>query len=81
MPWRRYRVRYLDLHCVKESERDRFTDFEDEPFVLGLVIPHGGTQPMISWRTAPYAGVDSGDVRTPSDVAVTVEVPQRYGFI
>jgi hypothetical protein len=77
--WRRYRVRFEDLHCIKESDWDRFTT-SDEPFVLGLVIPHGGTQPMISWRTAPYGDVDSGETRSIGRT-FTIEVPQRYGFI
>ncbi len=79
VPWRRYQVRYLDLICQKESDWDRFTD-SDEPFVLGLVIPHGGTSPISTWRTAPYAGVNSGDVRS-IGVSVSVDVPQRYGFL
>ena len=79
VPWRRYQVRYLDLTCLKESDWDRFTD-SDEPFILGLVIPHGGTAPVSTWRTAPYAGVNSGDVRS-IGVGVSVEVPQRYGFL
>lgn len=79
VPWRRYRVRFDDLYCVRESDWDRFTT-SDEPFVLGLVIPHGGTQPMISWREGPYADVDTGDTQ-PIGRTFTVAVPQRYGFI
>ena len=79
VPWRRYQVRYLDLICQEESDWDRFTD-SDEPFVLGLVIPHGGSSPVSTWRTAPYAGVNSGDVRS-IGVTVSVDVPQQYGFL
>jgi hypothetical protein len=49
-------------------------------FVLGLVIPHGGTRRVWSWRTGPYDGVNTGDVR-PLGQSFPVEVPQRYGFI
>lgn len=77
--WRRYRVGFVDLVCLKESDWDRFTT-SDEPFVLGLVIPHGGTQPMISWRTAPFSDVDTGDTRSIART-FTVEVPQGYGFL
>jgi hypothetical protein len=79
VPFRRFTVQFLDLICVKESEWDRFT-WSDEPFVLGLVIPHGGIQPMQSWRTGPYANVNSGDTN-PIGRTFTVDVPQRYGFI
>lgn len=79
VPWRRFRVQFADLICVKESEWDRFTT-SDEPFVLGLVIPHGGTGSMVSWRTAPYTNVNTGDTNAIGR-SFTVEVPQRYGFI
>ena len=79
VPWRRYLVRFDTLQCIKESDWDRFTP-SDEPFVLGLVIPHGGPRPMVSWRTAPYADVDTGETRA-IGTTFTVEVPQRYGFI
>jgi hypothetical protein len=79
VPWREYRVHFGDLHCIDESDWDRFSN-SDEPFVLGLVIPHGGTQAMISWRTGPYSDVDSGESR-PINRTFTVRVPQRYGFI
>lgn len=79
VPWRRYRVHFERLICVKESEWDRFTD-SDEPFVLGLVIPHGGGQPITKWRTAPFSGVDTGDIRDLGQT-FTVQVPQTYGFI
>lgn len=79
VPWREYRVHFGRLHCIEESDWDRLSD-SDEPFVLGLVIPHGGTQPMISWRTGPYGDVDSGEDRT-INRTFTVRVPQRYGFI
>jgi hypothetical protein len=79
VPWRRYRVSFENLICIKESEWDRFTE-EDEPFVLGLVIPHGGSAPMISWRTAPYGGVHTGHT-VPITRSYTVEVPLTYGFL
>ncbi len=79
VPWRRFTVQFAELICEKESEWDRFTT-SDEPFVLGLVIPHGGTQPMSAWRTVPYTNVNTGD-RNPIGRTFTVEVPQRYGFI
>ncbi len=64
---------------MRESEWDR-ASFEDEPFVLALVIPHGGAQPMITWRTPPYGGVNTGDVN-PIGRTDTVIVPKRHGFI
>jgi hypothetical protein len=79
VPFRRFRVQFVDLICVKESEWDRFTT-QDEPFVLGLVIPHGGTQTMTTWRTEPYGNVNTGDTN-PIARSYTVEFPQRYGFI
>jgi hypothetical protein len=79
VPWRRFRVRFENLRCVKESEWDRFTD-SDEPFVLGLVIPHGSAEPMMSWRTGPYGGVDSGETVS-IGYDLLVQVPQRYGFL
>jgi hypothetical protein len=79
VPWRRYAAHFEKLYCVKESEWDRFTT-SDEPFVLGLVIPHGGTRRVWSWRTGPYDGVNTGDVR-PLGQSFPIEVPQRYGFI
>ncbi|MDF1596040.1 MAG: hypothetical protein P1T08_08085 [Acidimicrobiia bacterium] len=79
VPWREYRVHFRQLHCIEESDWDRFSN-SDEPFVLGLVIPHGGTQPMISWRTGPFSDVDSGEDRS-INRTFTVRVPQRYGFI
>ena len=79
VPWREYRVHFSQLRCIEESDWDRFSD-SDEPFVLGLVIPHGGAQPMISWRTGPYGDVDSGENRT-IDRTYAVRVPQRWGFI
>ena len=77
--WRRFRVYFENLHCIKESEWDRW--FSDEPFVLGLVIPHGGPQPMIAWRTEPYGNVNTGDVNPIGRPPFTVVVPKRYGFI
>ena len=79
VPWRRFRVQFVDLICVKESEWDRFTP-SDEPFVLGLVIPHGGTGAMSSWRTGPYTNVNTGDVNAIGR-SFTVEIPQRWGFL
>jgi hypothetical protein len=79
VPWRRFRVVLESLFCVKESEWDRGTT-SDEPFVLALVIPHGGLQRMISWRSGPYGGVNSGDVN-PIGQSWIVDVPQGYGFI
>ena len=79
VPFKRFRVQFLDLICVKESEWDRFTP-SDEPFVLGLVIPHGGAGSMIEWRTAPYGNVNGGDINSIGR-SYTVDVPQRYGFI
>jgi hypothetical protein len=79
MGWRRYRVWFDRLTCIRESDVDQWS-FEDEPFVLGLVIPHGGTQQMISWRTGPYGGVHSGTAVSIGR-SFDVEVPQRYGFI
>jgi hypothetical protein len=35
---------------------------------------------MISWRTAPYGGVHTGDT-VPIPRSYTVEVPLRYGFL
>ena len=79
VPFRRFRVQFLDLICSKESEWDRFTT-SDEPFVLGLVIPHGGTQSMTTWRTEPYGNVNTGDTN-PIGRSYWVEIPQRYGFL
>lgn len=79
VPWRQYTVHFDRLHCIEESDWDRFSN-SDEPFVLGLVIAHGGIQPMISWRTGPFSDVDSGDTRTLGRT-FDVRVPQRFGFI
>jgi hypothetical protein len=79
VPFRQYRVVFVDLICVRESAWDRFTP-SDEPFVLGLVIPHGGLGQMEAWRTEPYGNVNSGDTRAIGRSYV-VNVPQRYGFL
>jgi hypothetical protein len=80
--WRRYEVSFDRLTCVRQSDVDQVWSLgDDEPFVLGLVIPHGGRQQMISWRTAPYSGVRSGTTVTINQPPLVVEIPQRYGFI
>jgi hypothetical protein len=77
--WREYRISFTTLVCNAESDWDRFTN-SDEPFVLGLVIPHGGGQPINSWLTEPFNDVDSGETRWISRT-FTVKIPQRYGFV
>jgi len=77
--WRQYQVHFSRLLCIQESEWDRGTD-SDEPFVLGLVIPHGGNQPIQKWRTGRFSDVDTGERRV-IDVDFTVRVPKRHGFI
>lgn len=77
--WRQYQVHFSRLFCVQESEWDRGTD-SDEPFVLGLVIPHGGNQPIQKWRTGRFSDVDTGERRV-INRDFTVRVPKRHGFI
>jgi hypothetical protein len=79
VPWREYRVHMSQIDCIEESDWDRGTS-SDEPFVLGLIIPHGGAQPIRKWRTAPFNDVDSGDTRS-LNRDFNVRVPQHYGFI
>jgi hypothetical protein len=79
IPWREYWVRVDDLYCFKESEWDRFTT-SDEPFVVGVVIPHGGDGNAVPWRTDPYTDVDTGESRAIGR-AFSVRVPRRFGFI
>jgi hypothetical protein len=79
IPWREYSVRVDDLFCEKESEWDRFTS-SDEPFVVGVVIPHGAGSSPVSWRTEPFANVDTGEHRA-INRASSVRVARRFGFI
>jgi hypothetical protein len=79
IPWRRYRVVFDELRCIKESDWDRFTT-SDEPFVLGLVIPHGGLEATTSWRTGPFTDVDTGETRSIGR-SFDIRVAQRYGFL
>ena len=76
---RTYEVHVDELICLEESDWDRFTS-SDEPFVLGLVMGHGGGAEPIRWRTGPFNDVDTGDRRSINrDFQVTV--PRHYGFI
>jgi hypothetical protein len=79
IPWREYLVRMDDLFCEKESEWDRFTT-SDEPFVVGVVIPHGAGSSSIPWRTEPFSDVDTGEQRTIGRV-FSVRVARRFGFL
>jgi hypothetical protein len=79
VPWRKYSVHIDDLYCAKESEWDRFTP-SDEPFVVGVVIPHGGGDNSVCWRTKPYADVDTGETQSIGQ-DVPVRVARRFGFI
>lgn len=76
---RTYDVHVDELICIEESDWDRFTS-SDEPFVLGLVMGHGGGVNPIRWRTGPFSDVDTGEHRLINrDFQVTV--PRTYGFI
>lgn len=79
VPWREYEVAVTRLRCIEESDWDRGTS-SDEPFVLGLFIPHGGVDQTERWRTGPFSDVDSGDSRTINRIR-TLRVPERYGAI
>lgn len=79
IPLSTYLVRFTRLHCEKESEWDRGTN-SDEPFILGLVIPHGGDEGLTSWRSSPHTDVDTGDSRS-FDRRFVVRVPEAYGSI
>lgn len=79
IPWREYVVAVTQLRCVKESEWDRASD-SDEPFVLGLFIPHGGVDVTRKWRTGPYSDVDTGENR-PIGESWVLRIPQTYGAI
>lgn len=75
---RRYRINFATLHALEESKFDRGSG-SDEPFVIGMVVAHGGSSSP-AWRTRPYSDVDTGEVRG-IDISREVEVPVRYGFI
>ncbi len=79
IPWREYMVGFGELICEKESDWDRGTS-SDEPFVLGLVIPHGTDEDQIAWRTGPYSNVDTGDRRDILRFS-SVRIPEQFGFI
>jgi hypothetical protein len=79
VPWREYWVRIDELVCLKESEWDRFTP-SDEPFVVGVVLPHGAGSGAVPWRTEPFGDVDTGERRSISRV-FSVRVARRFGFI
>lgn len=77
--WREYFVYVDDLFCAKESEWDRFTT-SDEPFVVGVILPHGAGSSSIRWRTEPFADVDTGEHRSMNRI-FSVRVARRFGFI
>lgn len=80
VPSRRYVIRVQNLFCVEESDWDRFT-FSDEPFVVGVVIPHGGGSPPLRWKTEPpFSDIDTGDT-VAINQSFEVWIPRRYGFI
>jgi hypothetical protein len=79
IPWREYWIRIDDLLCDKESEWDRFTS-SDEPFVVGVVIPHGAGSSPAAWRTEPFSDVDTGERRTIGRV-FAARVARRFGFL
>jgi hypothetical protein len=79
IPWREYVVAATKLRCIEESAWDRGSN-SDEPFVLGLFIPHGGTGGTQRWIRGPYVDVDSGENRD-LNVVRTLRVPQTYGAI
>ncbi|HYO44474.1 MAG TPA: hypothetical protein VES19_14850 [Candidatus Limnocylindrales bacterium] len=79
IPWRDYWVRIDDLLCEKESEWDRFTP-SDEPFVVGVVLPHGAGSSPVAWRTEPFGDVDTAERRTIGRV-FSARVARRFGFL
>ena len=80
VPYREYWVRIERLTCVEESDWDRFTP-SDEPFIVGVVLPHGGADTGVRWMVDPFADVNTGDVRSIVGKVFSVRVPPRFGFL
>jgi hypothetical protein len=76
--WPAYEVRLQRLHCVEESDWDRFSD-SDEPFVLAVLAPLPGE--VQRYRTEPFDDVDKGEDREIGHSFAAVRVPPRYGML
>ncbi len=76
-PRRTFAVTFVEVKCVEQSA---FEYGNDEPFVLGLAIPHGGGGLPEKLLAGPYDNVATGAVR---DIGKTFEltVPEGPGFI
>jgi hypothetical protein len=74
----RVTLRLEKLHCIKESEWDRFTT-DDEPFVI-VAMTSPASAETTSYVSAPFTGVDTGETRTMSHT-MSVTVPRYGGLI
>jgi hypothetical protein len=79
VPCRQFWVWLDTLTCDEESDWDRFTT-SDEPFIVGVVLPHGGTDTGVRWMVDPFSNVNTGDVRAIGKV-FAVRVPIRFGLL
>lgn len=77
--WREYEVTVSDFVCIQEADSDRWSN-SDEPFFLGLVIPHGGSAEPISWRTGWYEDIDTGEGGVVNKRS-WVRVPESFGMV
>jgi hypothetical protein len=80
VPWREYWVRVETLRCIEQSDFDRFTP-SDEPFIVGVVLPQGGTDSGVRWMVDPVDNVRTGDVRSIVGKVFPARVPPRFGFL
>ncbi len=78
--WAEYSIRLERLECIEESDWDRGT-FDDEPFVLALLVPHSGKLPIQRYQTEPFEDIDKGD-KPPIDYSFeTVRLDKDYGML
>ena len=76
--WAEYQVKLDNLHCNKESTIDQpFTTWNDEPFVLAIVVPHPGS--VRKKLLGPYGDVDTGDNNGLNYTFSSARIPKAFG--